>query len=85
MLEASLQKREIDKVDWGLSWKLQSVSSMQWETLRRDLADAYRSVIESMKSLDVWVGDDDIDVALAILAHSAYHLGSIRQALGSMT
>ena len=34
-----------------------------------------------IKNHEVWVGEDDIGVSLAILAHTANHLGEIRQAL----
>jgi hypothetical protein len=34
-----------------------------------------------MQNLNAWEGEDDIGASLAILAHTAYHLGEIRQAL----
>jgi hypothetical protein len=46
------------------------------------LRDTYQQVRTLFQSFEAWDGDEDISGALAIVVHTAYHLGEIRQALG---
>ncbi len=81
VLERVIQKKPVGKIDWQESWKLEKVKPEEWEALKGRLREAHESVLKVMKSLDSWEGEDDIGGSLAILAHTAYHLGEIRQAL----
>ncbi|MCP4361405.1 MAG: DinB family protein [Chloroflexi bacterium] len=81
LLKGSLQKQEIGKIDWEKSWQLKEVTADEWETLKKELKETHQHVLRAMKGLDIWEGEDDIGASLAILAHTAYHLGEIRQAL----
>ena len=81
VLAGCIQKKEIGKIDWEKSWQLKEVTPEEWEALKKQLRETYESVLTLMKSLDTWEGEDDIGASLAILAHTAYHLGEIRQAL----
>ena len=81
VLAGCTQKKEIGKIDWEESWQLKEVTPEEWEALKKQLRETYESVLTLMKSLDTWEGEDDIGASLAILAHTAYHLGEIRQAL----
>jgi hypothetical protein len=81
LLEGYLQKKTIGRIDWQESWQLKEVTSDEWEALKKELRETYQSVLTAMKNLDTWEGEDDIGASLAILAHTAYHLGEIRQAL----
>ncbi|MDQ3804510.1 MAG: DinB family protein [Acidobacteriota bacterium] len=66
------------KVDWGRSWVVQSVSPAEWDRLREDLRRAYATVTEHLRSAETW-GDAEVGDGMAILVHTAYHLGAIRQ------
>src|SRR5690606_37257443 len=46
----------------------------------RHLRDAYDEVVTLLEGAEEW-GEEHVDVALAALAHSAYHLGAVRQFL----
>ena len=81
VLQGAIRKEPAVKIDWDETWKLQEVTPEEWQTLKKQLREAYQSVLTLMKSLDVWEGEDDIGASLAILVHTAYHLGEIRQAL----
>lgn len=81
VLEGAIQKETIGRIDWQESWQLREVTTEEWEDLKTQLREAYQSVLKLMKSLDTWEGKDDIGASLGILAHTAYHLGAIRQAL----
>jgi hypothetical protein len=81
LLERFLQQKTSGKIDWPASWQRKGVTPDEWEALKRELRETHQSVLAAVKSRDVWEGEDDIGAALAILAHTAYHLGEIRQAL----
>lgn len=49
-----------------------------WNDLRQDLRRGYGTVVEHLRALEKW-GADEINLTLAIIAHTAYHLGAIRQ------
>jgi len=66
--------------DWNASWRVTNVTEEQWRTL---LADLRRSSVlwrESAARRTEW---DPINAAgaLSSIAHTAYHLGAIRQIL----
>ena len=67
-----------DKIDWENSWQIKSVTADQWNHLRQDLRRAYETVREHLRGVNNW-GEDETSIALAIIAHTAYHLGAIRQ------
>lgn len=49
-----------------------------WDGVRADLRARYERLRSTIQVQVAW-GDDAIGNALAILAHTAYHLGAIRQ------
>lgn len=67
-----------DTIDWDESWRIKVVNSAVWNDLRHDLRRVYKKVVEHLRGLHKW-GEDEVSVALAIVAHTAYHLGAIRQ------
>ena len=67
-------------MDFKQSWRIQSVSEDEWESLRENLAQIYRQIEETFRRNEEWTLDS-ITVAMGIIAHSAYHLGAIRQML----
>jgi hypothetical protein len=67
-----------DKVDWEQSWTVQAATPAQWCDLKERLRGAYTTVTEHLQSVGAW-GDDEVGDAMAILVHTAYHLGAIRQ------
>jgi hypothetical protein len=69
--------------DWNASWQRTTVSDEQWQTLRSRLAAeaaAWQKVVESRTEWD----DVSASGALSSAAHTAYHLGAIRQILASI-
>ena len=67
--------------DWPSSWQLKHVTPDEWQALKQDLRHTQQRVLAAMQDLDVWDGQDNIGASLAILAHTAFHLGQIREAL----
>lgn len=84
VLEGTILGKVIDTVDWQESWRLTVVTPEEWDALKIRLSKTYRRVLGTMKHLDTWEGEDDIGATLAILAHTACHLGMIQLALRSI-
>lgn len=70
--------RDMRVVDFKQSWRVSNVSENEWDDLRENLSKVYRKTSETFEKNDVW-SLDTITVAMGILAHTAYHLGAIRQ------
>ena len=81
MLERARRGEAVGQTDWAASWRVGGVDDEEWESLKQRLDAAYRRVLATMKGFTTWEGEDEIGGALAILAHNAYPLGGIRQAL----
>ncbi len=65
-------------VDWKDSWNTKTVDENQWNALRGQMQKAYQKVSDMVAEVETW-NDFKITGALGILAHTAYHLGAIRQ------
>lgn len=81
VLESEIRKKEFGKVDWLKSWQVKEVTSEEWESLKARLRQTCQGVVSAIKGVEHWGGENDVGAPLAILAHTAYHLGAIRQML----
>jgi hypothetical protein len=68
--------------DWTASWKRGVVNEQQWRALRDKLRDQSAKWSRAVSARSEW---DDVSAAGAIssVAHTAYHLGAIRQILAA--
>lgn len=81
-LERYMLKQPAGNVDWGEVWRtVRGVTPDEWASLKAKLRDTYARVSASMRGLDTWNDENHLGGALAMVVHSAYHLGEIRQAL----
>jgi hypothetical protein len=70
------------KLDWGEIWRTVSeVTPEEWEASKSRLRACYERISARLKSKETWDGEDDIGIPIALIVHTAYHLGEIRQAL----
>lgn len=80
-LVAGLSTRGAERPDWPASWRIDAVTDEEWSGLIARLKTAYGSIRAFAESFEDWslffVGG-----AFALVAHSAYHLGEIRQGIG---
>jgi hypothetical protein len=76
-----MRQKEVGKVDWAASWYLKTVTPEEWDALKQRLRSTYQEVARLCRSFDTWQGENELGGALAIVVHTAYHLGEIRQAL----
>ena len=69
-------------VDWGEIWRtVEKVSPDEWNALREKLQVTYQRSHALLRAQPTWDNADIIGGAMAIMVHTAYHLGEIRQAL----
>lgn len=68
--------------DWSASWKRTTVDDAAWESLRRRLKATTAKWKHALAARTDW---DDVSAAGAVgmAAHTAYHLGAIRQLLAA--
>jgi hypothetical protein len=67
------------KTDWDASWSTRAVTPLEWQNLRADLRRDYDALMRDLREIPD--GDIRFAEAMAVLAHSAYHFGAIRQLL----
>ncbi len=70
--------RNMQVVDFKQSWRVKTVSEDEWDILRENMSAIYRKFGETLDKNEQWALDS-ITVAMGIVAHTAYHLGAIRQ------
>lgn len=67
-----------EKVNWEQSWLIETVNETEWDALRGGVRKSYENVLRCFADLEDW-SEDNVGMAMGILAHTAYHLGAIRQ------
>jgi hypothetical protein len=82
VLDDIIRSKQITKVNWREIWEtVSSVTPEEWDTERERLKQSYDRVLATINSFDKWEGEYDIGGTISVLAHTAYHLGAVRQAL----
>ncbi|MGH7782522.1 MAG: hypothetical protein ACREO5_01580 [Candidatus Binatia bacterium] len=65
-------------VNWDDSWLIETVNEPEWSALRAAVRNSYESTLKCLSEVDDW-NDLKIGMAIGLIAHTAYHLGAIRQ------
>jgi uncharacterized damage-inducible protein DinB len=81
VLERYMRGEEVGQTDWATSWRVSGVDDAEWDSLKERLDVAYQSMRATMQDVTNGDREDAMSGTLAILVHTAYHLGEIRQAL----
>ena len=82
VLEQYLAGKAVGKTDWGEIWsRVSDVTTVEWDALRARLNATYDRISNMLRGFENWEQKDAIGDAMAIVVHTAYHLGEIRQAL----
>jgi hypothetical protein len=66
--------------DWDGSWAVTTVTDEEWQALKENLRTQHGRMKALMETNPTWTVET-LGGAIATIAHSAYHLGEIRQAL----
>lgn len=67
-----------EPVNWEQSWLIETVNDEEWDALRSAVRKSYENVLRTCAGVEAW-NQENIGEMIAIIAHTAYHLGSIRQ------
>jgi enamine deaminase RidA (YjgF/YER057c/UK114 family) len=67
-----------ERVNWDDSWLIDTVDENEWIALRSSVKNAYENSLRCLAGVDGWT-DVQIGMAIGLVAHTAYHLGAIRQ------
>ena len=67
-----------EKVNWEQSWLIETVNETEWNALRDGVRKSYENVLRCLADVPDW-NEERVGMAMGILAHTAYHLGAIRQ------
>ena len=73
--------KEVDPIDWEQSWLVKEVTPDEWEALKSRLRETYLTVRRLIETNPDWEGEGRVGSAIAVVVHTAYHLGAIRLAL----
>src|SRR5947208_4268999 len=79
-LSTSGLRGEATSRDRSRSWTVSTVDDAAWAALRARLRDEYERLLVAVETHARW-DEDALGVAIGALAHTAYHLGAIRQRL----
>jgi hypothetical protein len=82
VVEKSARDPNFPRADWDDIWRtVAAVTPGEWQTIQDEVRANYNSIQELIKTAPSWPSEMEIGGAIAIIAHTAYHLGEIRQAL----
>jgi hypothetical protein len=82
VVEKSVRTQQNEPQDWGKIWRETSaVTPTEWEGTKSALRESYDRIKALIHDTAEWPSDYEIGGAIAVIVHTAYHLGEIRQAL----
>ena len=81
----SVKDPNYPQADWTDIWNnVNVVNDSEWQAIQSELRQSYTSIQELVKTTPAWPSEREIGGAIGVVAHTAYHLGEIRQALCSL-
>lgn len=82
VVEKSVRDPNYPRVDWDEIWRtVNQVTPAEWQAFQAELRDSYNGILNLIRDMPAWSNEREIGGAIALIAHTAYHLGEIRQAL----
>lgn len=82
ILEQFVRGENPGTVDWKHIWNtVTAVTPEEWEASNARLRETYGRIVTMATTYEGWDSEDAIGGAIGMVAHTAYHLGEIRQAL----
>jgi len=67
-----------ERVNWEDSWLIETVNDAEWDALRESVKKAYENTLLCIAAVEDW-SEQRSGMAIGMVAHTAYHLGAIRQ------
>ena len=85
VLDDYMKTKQDPKANWRDIWEnVGTVDEVQLGQIKTSLRESYEKVMATIRSDATWNGTNDVGGAVAILTHTAYHLGGIRVTLGAI-
>lgn len=82
VLERYITGQDVGSPDWGEIWsRVRGVTEAEWDMLRARLQATYTHLSQLLREIENWEQHDALGGSMAMVVHTAYHLGEIRQAL----
>ncbi|MEM7124684.1 MAG: VOC family protein [Chloroflexota bacterium] len=82
VLEEVVRTQQYVQPDWDKIWReTTAVTPKEWDAIQTSLRDSYDRIKKLIADTPEWPTSRHIGGAIGIIAHTAYHLGEIRQAL----
>ena len=82
VLQDSIRGEAPGSVNWREIWEGdRPVTAIAWRSIVAQLREEYASVVRFVNDPATWDHEDAMSGLLGITAHTAYHLGAVRQAL----
>lgn len=75
---------EEPKPNWKESWLVHEVDQAAWDRLQADLRQEYDTLTRGIAAATDWFDPMFLTGTMALVPHAAYHLGAIRQMIGSV-
>ena len=73
-----------ERVNWEDSWLIETVNEAEWKALLESVKTSYENTLRCLVSVEDWT-EDRTGMAIGMVAHTAYHLGAIRQIAKGVT
>ena len=71
-----------ERVNWEQSWLILDVNDAEWDALRQSARKSYENTLRCLAGIEDW-SEDNVGMAMGMIAHTAYHLGAVRQIMKS--
>ena len=68
--------------DRSRSWTVATVNDAAWAAVRARLRDEYQKLLVAVETHAAW-DEEALGTAMGAIAHTAYHLGAVRQRLSA--
>jgi hypothetical protein len=68
----------VERVNWDDSWLIETVDPAEWDALRASVKKSYENTLRAIAAVEDW-NDTNLGMAIGMVAHTAYHLGAVRQ------
>lgn len=82
VLQKVIRKEPVGEIDWREIWqRARPVTPAEWDAIRNELRKEYAGVLALLNESATWDVEESFGGSMAIVVHTAYHLGAIRQAL----
>lgn len=82
VVDESVRDPNTPHADWQHIWRtVSAVDAEEWEAIKTELRESYGRILKLIDDTTAWDEPRTIGGAIGLVAHTAYHLGEIRQAL----